>query len=92
MGATESQEVIRAIAALQQDIKHMSRQVETLSAVTEKSIRNEESVKSAHKRIDDTESAIDSLVKELKGAWRAIGGGIASFFISVVLLVISKFL
>lgn len=87
MGVTESQEVIRAIAAVQQDIKHMSKQIDSITAISEKSIRNEEATKSAHKRIDEVEILIDVMKTDQKWAWRAIAGG----FISVAVSFITRF-
>lgn len=90
MGNDSSQEVLTAIARVQQDIKHMAKQLDSVAAVSEKTIRNEESTKSAHKRIDEVEFTIGEMKSDQKWAWRAIAGGFISIVGSIITFVITK--
>lgn len=69
-----------AIVAMQQDIKHMSKQLDQVAKTSETVIRNEESIKSAHKRIGEVESSLSADIKELKDdnkwLWRTAVGGV----------------
>lgn len=86
----DSQEVIKAITAVQQDIKHMSKQIDAIADISEKSIRNEESTKSAHKRIDEVEVSIDVMKNDQKWLWRTVGAAFISILGSIVTFVITK--
>ena len=84
--------VLTAIARMEQDIKHMSKQLESISALSESTVRQEESLKSAHKRITeveddlataraDFEKAIDKMKEDSKWTWRTIAGAVIAFVI-----------
>ena len=84
--------VLTAIARMEQDIKHMSKQLESISALSESTVRQEESLKSAHKRITeveddlatvraDIERTIDKMKEDSKWTWRTIAGAIIAFVI-----------
>ena len=84
--------VLTAIARMEQDIKHMSKQLEAISTLSENTVRQEESLKSAHKRItelgDDlaaaraeTERTIDKMKEDPKWTWRTIAGAVIAFVI-----------
>ena len=45
--------VLTALARVEQDVKHMSKQLEAISSLSESTVRQGESLKSAHKRIDE---------------------------------------
>lgn len=90
MSVEGSQDVIRAITAVQQDIKHMSKQLDKVTEISEKAIRNEEATKSAHKRIDDVESSLEVIRTDQKWVWRAIAGGFISIMGSVITFFITR--
>lgn len=81
-----SQEVIKAIAVLQQDIKHMSKQIDTITTISDKTIRIEESAKVAHRRIDETNADIKEIQASMTWTWRTIGAGIIAFIIDKLFL------
>lgn len=80
---SDSREVLTAIASIQQDIKYMSKQIDAVTTISEKTIRNEESIKVAHNRIKDTNDEIDQVKDSLTWTWRAIGG-------SIIVIVVDK--
>lgn len=86
MGTADSQDVIRAIAELQRDIKYISKQLENVTEIPEKVVRIEESTKVAHNRIDDTNLTIVRMKEDSKWTWRAIAGGIIAFIIDKLFL------
>ena len=57
------------MVAMQQDIKHMTKQLDQVAKTSETVIRNEEAIKSAHKRLDNIES-------DNKWLWRTAVGGV----------------
>lgn len=73
--------VLTALARLEQDVKHMSKQLEAISKLTESTVRHNESIKSAHKRIDEVEKAIEEMRADSKWTWRAFAGGIIAYVI-----------
>ena len=73
--------VLTALARVEQDVKHMSKQLEAISALSESTVRQGESLKSAHKRIDEAEKALEEMKADSKWTWRAIAGGVIAFAI-----------
>ena len=84
--------VLTALARVEQDVKHMSKQLEAISALSESTVRHGESLKSAHKRIDEAERAISDLRAEIekridkmeadsKWTWRAIAGAVITYVV-----------
>ena len=65
-------EILVAIAELQRDIQHMSKQIDKVPEMAETLIKNTESSKSAHLRIDRIED-------NQRWAWRSIGGIVIAF-------------
>lgn len=67
-----SKEILVAIAELQRDIQHLSKQIDKVPEMAETLIKNTESSKSAHLRIDRIED-------NQRWAWRSIGGIVIAF-------------
>ena len=85
-----SQEVITAIAVLRQDIKHMSKQIESVTTMSEKVIRIEESNKVAHDRIDGVATEVDDIKKGQRQVWMAFLVGFISLAGTLITLVLTN--
>lgn len=68
----ETKEILTAIARVEQDVKYITSELESFKKVQESAIRNDESIRSAHKRIDDVEDS-------QKWIWRAFGAAVIAF-------------
>ena len=72
MDTNNSNEILVALAELRQEVKHISKQVESIPNLTETVIRNNESTKAAHVRLNKIED-------NQRWAWRSIGGILIAF-------------
>ena len=90
MDNSGSQEVIKAIAAVQQDIKHMSKQIDTITAISDKTIRIEESTRVAHKRINEVIIEVDDMKKLQRQVWMAFLAGFISLAGTLITLVLTN--
>ena len=67
-----TREILVAIAEVQRDIQHMSKQIDKVPEIAETLVKTTESSKSAHLRIDRIED-------NQRWAWRSIGGIVIAF-------------
>lgn len=85
MEENKQEQILVAIAKLETTVLHMNSNIEQMSKFSDMTLRNQEALKSAHKRIDELNEEIDTLKDNNKWIVRTVGTAIILAVLGLIL-------
>lgn len=85
MEENKQEQILVAIAKLETTVLHMNSNIEQMSKFSDMTLRNQEALKSAHKRIDELNGEIGTLKDNNKWVVRTVGAALILAVLGLIL-------
>ena len=85
MEESKQEQILVAIAKLETTVLHMNSNLEQMGKFSDMTLRNQEALKSAHKRIGELNDEIDALKDNNKWIVRTVGAALIMALLGLIL-------